>query len=58
MSAHEAESTRLRRFRKVLEEPVADLVALRKLAWSGAPERYRALTWKLLLVRHASRRCV
>lgn len=45
-------SARVEKFRNLLEKPTVDLVALRELLWSGAPEEdltVRADCWQMLL---------
>jgi len=46
--------SRLQKFKKLLDENVVDLEALRKLAWQGIPAEVRGLTWKLLLEYYPS----
>ena len=41
--------TRLARFLRVLEARNVDVEALRTLAWSGVPTRFRLATWQTLL---------
>ncbi|KAK9832713.1 hypothetical protein WJX81_003081 [Elliptochloris bilobata] len=41
--------TRKAKFRKLLDEQVVDLEALRELAWSGIPAELRPVCWQLLL---------
>ena len=56
-SAHQKEVSKFRsgsaprteKFRKLLQEPIVNLDALRELAWSGIPARLRPLCWRLLL---------
>ena len=40
---------RVEKFKKILDEPIVDLVALRELSWSGIPPTLRPLCWRLLL---------
>jgi len=42
-------SIRIKKFHRILAEPVVDLDALRELAWSGIPSELRPLCWRLLL---------
>lgn len=44
VSAH-----RVKRFHKLLAEPVIDIEALRELSWSGIPPELRPTCWRLLL---------
>jgi len=40
---------RVKKFYKLLSEPVIDLDALRELSWNGIPSELRGLCWRLLL---------
>lgn len=40
---------RVKKFNKLLGEPLIDLDALRELSWSGIPQELRPTCWKLLL---------
>eukprot|EP01119_Soliformovum_irregulare_P004473 TRINITY_DN1548_c0_g1_i2.p1 TRINITY_DN1548_c0_g1~~TRINITY_DN1548_c0_g1_i2.p1 ORF type:complete len:619 (-),score=107.50 TRINITY_DN1548_c0_g1_i2:889-2745(-) len=44
-----ADSNRLLKFQRLLEEEIVDLSALRKLSWKGIPPSVRSITWKLLM---------
>eukprot|EP00877_Chromochloris_zofingiensis_P012395 jgi/Chrzof1/7409/Cz02g22070.t1 len=44
-----ASSHRVKKFHKILCEPVVDLDALRELSWNGIPSDLRPLCWRLLL---------
>ncbi|KAF4121050.1 TBC1 domain family member 2 [Geosmithia morbida] len=44
-----ARSTRINKFKKLLQASSISLPELRSLAWSGVPEEVRAMTWQLLL---------
>ena len=39
------------KYKRLLERDRIDMKSLRTLAWNGIPSKYRAVTWKLLLVR-------
>lgn len=39
------------KYKRLLESDRIDMKSLRALAWKGIPSQYRAVTWKLLLVR-------
>ena len=39
------------KYKRLLERDRIDMKSLRTLAWNGIPSVYRAVTWKLLLVR-------
>lgn len=43
------EAYRLKKFHKILDTTDVDLVALRKLSWTGVPRSLRGDVWKLLL---------
>jgi hypothetical protein len=50
VSASRASSAiRVKKFHRLLSEPVVDLDALRELAWSGIPPELRPLCWRLLV---------
>ena len=38
------------KYKRLIESDRIDMKALRSLAWRGIPSKYRAVTWKLLLV--------
>ncbi|EDW34047.1 GL21784 [Drosophila persimilis] len=40
--------TKIEKFQVLLDSPQLDLVALKKLSWSGVPRRMRAVSWRLL----------
>ncbi|KAM9955532.1 hypothetical protein ACTFIW_000437 [Dictyostelium discoideum] len=40
---------RYSKFKKILQDPIIDLEALRTLSWGGIPTDHRPLVWKLLL---------
>uniref|UniRef100_W8BWT6 TBC1 domain family member 22B n=1 Tax=Ceratitis capitata TaxID=7213 RepID=W8BWT6_CERCA len=40
--------TKIEKFQLLLESPLLDLVALKKLSWSGVPRKMRAVSWRLL----------
>ncbi|XP_067615155.1 TBC1 domain family member 22B [Eurosta solidaginis] len=40
--------TKIEKFHILLESPLLDLVALKKLSWSGVPKKMRAVSWRLL----------
>ncbi|EFN53456.1 hypothetical protein CHLNCDRAFT_25749, partial [Chlorella variabilis] len=42
-------STRVTKFKRLLDEQVVDLEALREIAWSGIPPALRPVCWRLLL---------
>jgi len=42
-------TVRFKKFEDILNDAIVDLRVLRKLAWQGIPESFRAMTWKLLL---------
>ena len=44
------ESKDISKYKHLLESDRIDMKALRSLAWKGIPSKYRAVTWKLLLV--------
>ncbi|RUS22645.1 rab-GTPase-TBC domain-containing protein, partial [Endogone sp. FLAS-F59071] len=44
-----ARIARIAKFKDALQSPNVDLVALRKLSWSGIPEELRPMAWQLLL---------
>ncbi|EEB07572.1 GTPase-activating protein gyp1 [Schizosaccharomyces japonicus yFS275] len=44
-----SEGVRLEKMTALLEQPIVDLNALRKLAWNGIPVQLRGKVWKLLL---------
>lgn len=41
--------SRINKFKRLLQTSTVPLTELRNLAWSGAPEEVRAMTWQLLL---------
>ncbi|EEB09348.1 GTPase activating protein Gyp1 [Schizosaccharomyces japonicus yFS275] len=41
--------SRIKKFTRVLEAPVVDLIALRTLSWNGVPPELRPIVWKMLL---------
>ncbi|XP_036327140.1 TBC1 domain family member 22B-like isoform X2 [Rhagoletis pomonella] len=48
-NAQETEyETKIEKFQLLLESPLLDLVALKKLSWSGVPKKMRAVSWRLL----------
>ncbi|KAH8359264.1 hypothetical protein KR093_005497, partial [Drosophila rubida] len=40
--------TKIEKFQLLLNSPQLDLVALKKLSWSGVPRKMRAVSWRLL----------
>ncbi|XP_017866203.1 PREDICTED: TBC1 domain family member 22B [Drosophila arizonae] len=40
--------TKIEKFQLLLDSPQLDLVALKKLSWSGVPRKMRAVSWRLL----------
>ncbi|XP_061393358.1 TBC1 domain family member 22B [Musca vetustissima] len=40
--------TKIEKFQVLLDSPLLDLVALKKLSWSGIPRKMRAISWRLL----------
>nr|XP_014103514.2 TBC1 domain family member 22B [Bactrocera oleae] len=40
--------TKIEKFHVLLESPLLDLVALKKISWSGVPKKMRAVSWRLL----------
>src|SRR5262249_53216079 len=40
--------TKPAQFRAILDAPIADMSALRRLAWNGVPEEVRGEVWRLL----------
>lgn len=40
----------IQKYKRLLESDRIDMKSLRSLAWRGIPSKYRAVTWKLLLV--------
>ncbi|EDV48298.1 TBC1 domain family member 22B [Drosophila erecta] len=40
--------TKIEKFQVVLDSPQLDLVALKKISWSGVPRKMRAVSWRLL----------
>ncbi|XP_052845601.1 TBC1 domain family member 22B [Drosophila gunungcola] len=40
--------TKIEKFQVVLDLPQLDLVALKKISWSGVPRKMRAVSWRLL----------
>uniref|UniRef100_A0A1A9W9E3 Rab-GAP TBC domain-containing protein n=1 Tax=Glossina brevipalpis TaxID=37001 RepID=A0A1A9W9E3_9MUSC len=40
--------TKIEKFKSLFESPLLDLVALKKLSWSGVPRKMRAISWRLL----------
>ncbi|XP_053969943.1 TBC1 domain family member 22B isoform X1 [Anastrepha ludens] len=48
-NAQETEyETKIEKFLVLLESPLLDLIALKKLSWSGVPKNMRAVSWRLL----------
>ncbi|XP_036327104.1 TBC1 domain family member 22B-like isoform X1 [Rhagoletis pomonella] len=48
-NAQETEyETKIEKFQLLLDSPLLDLVALKKLSWSGVPKKMRAVSWRLL----------
>eukprot|EP01087_Luapelamoeba_hula_P013209 TRINITY_DN3775_c0_g1_i1.p1 TRINITY_DN3775_c0_g1~~TRINITY_DN3775_c0_g1_i1.p1 ORF type:complete len:687 (+),score=119.41 TRINITY_DN3775_c0_g1_i1:147-2207(+) len=45
----ETKSIKYKKLEALFNMPTVDLVELRKLCWSGIPNKWRALAWKLLL---------
>ena len=43
------QSTRLQKFKSLLQMPVVPLVSLKKLAWNGVPDELRPMVWQILL---------
>ena len=46
---HSSRITRINKFKRILQASTVSLTDLRDLAWSGAPEEVRPMTWQLLL---------
>jgi len=44
-----AQSTRIQKFKSLLQMPVVPLVSLKKLAWNGIPDELRPMVWQILL---------
>ncbi|KAH8241395.1 hypothetical protein KR032_012439, partial [Drosophila birchii] len=40
--------TKIEKFQVLLDSPQLDLVALKKISWSGVPRKMRAVSWRLL----------
>ncbi|KAH8383029.1 hypothetical protein KR009_006307, partial [Drosophila setifemur] len=40
--------TKIEKFQVLLDSPQLDLVALKKVSWSGVPRKMRAVSWRLL----------
>ncbi|XP_030374443.1 TBC1 domain family member 22B [Scaptodrosophila lebanonensis] len=40
--------TKIEKFQLLLDSPQLDLVALKKISWSGVPRKMRAVSWRLL----------
>ena len=40
----------IHKYQRLLDSDRIDMKSLRSLAWKGIPSKYRAVTWKLLLV--------
>ncbi|XP_065355129.1 TBC1 domain family member 22B [Calliphora vicina] len=40
--------TKIEKFELLLDSPLLDLVALKKLSWSGIPRKMRGISWRLL----------
>ncbi|XP_037944572.1 TBC1 domain family member 22B isoform X2 [Teleopsis dalmanni] len=40
--------TKIEKFQILLDSPLLDLVALKKISWSGVPRKMRAVSWRLL----------
>ena len=52
LSFREADGDKdIQKYKRLLESDRIDMKTLRSLAWKGIPSEYRAVTWKLLLVR-------
>lgn len=47
--AHSARTTRIHKFKRILQSSSVNLAELRDSAWSGLPSEVRAMTWQLLL---------
>ncbi|USW55893.1 Putative Rab-GTPase-TBC domain-containing protein [Septoria linicola] len=47
--AHSARTTRINKFKRILQSSSVNLPELRDSAWSGLPSEVRAMTWQLLL---------
>jgi TBC1 domain family member 2 len=44
-----AQSTRIQKFRSLLQMPVVPFTSLKKLAWNGIPDELRPMVWQILL---------
>ena len=44
-----AQSTRLQKFKSLLQMPVVPITSLKKLAWNGIPDELRPMVWQILL---------
>ncbi|KAL9895110.1 TBC1 domain family member 22 [Glossina fuscipes fuscipes] len=40
--------TKIEKFKSLFQSPLLDLVALKKISWSGVPRKMRAISWRLL----------
>ncbi|KAK9415358.1 hypothetical protein SUNI508_10548 [Seiridium unicorne] len=49
IDALNSRTTRINKFKKILQATTISLPDLRALAWGGVPEEVRAMTWQLLL---------
>jgi TBC1 domain family member 2 len=44
-----AQSTRIQKFKSLLQMPIVPLASLKKLAWNGIPDELRPMVWQILL---------
>lgn len=49
MEEHSARTTRINKFKRILQASTISLSDLRDSAWSGVPSEVRAMTWQVLL---------